>query len=46
MQYKLDTLPIFEAFEASTECPLCLIREKLEKGFINSNLSDNNCPTL
>lgn len=39
MQYKLDTLPIYEAFEAGSECPICLIEEKLEKGFISSYLN-------
>ena len=39
MQYKLDTLPVYEAFEADSECPICLIEEKIEKGFIRSYLN-------
>jgi hypothetical protein len=33
MKYQLETIPIWEAYEADTECPLCYLYEKLTKAF-------------
>jgi len=31
VKYQLETIPIWEAFEAKTECPLCYLAQKLTK---------------
>ncbi|MBN1413239.1 MAG: hypothetical protein JW969_20530 [Spirochaetales bacterium] len=33
MKKQLETLPILEAYEQASECPLCYLRNKLEKNF-------------
>ncbi|MBN1698057.1 MAG: hypothetical protein JW881_11130 [Spirochaetales bacterium] len=34
MKYELETIPIWEAFKEENECPLCLLKHKLEKDFV------------
>ncbi|MBN2441305.1 MAG: hypothetical protein JXJ04_08160 [Spirochaetales bacterium] len=31
MKYQLETIPIWESYEAETECPLCYLEDKFEK---------------
>jgi hypothetical protein len=33
VKYQLETIPIWEAFEAKTECPLCFLEQKLTKNY-------------
>lgn len=34
MKYQLETIPIWEAYETCTECPLCFLENKIEKNNI------------
>ena len=34
MKYQLETIPIWEAYEAHTECPLCFLEHKVEENNI------------
>jgi len=34
MKYELETIPVWDSFEKNTECPLCFLYKKVEKGFI------------
>lgn len=36
MKYHLDTIPIWDAYNEHCECPLCIIKNKLESDFIKS----------
>ncbi len=38
MQYHIDTIPVWEAMEAHGECPVCLIRRKLESDLVERTL--------
>ena len=40
MQYHIQTDPIWEAFKADCECPLCYIYSKYESKLVNSYLND------
>jgi hypothetical protein len=33
MKYQLETIPIWEAYEAKTECPICFLASKLTKNY-------------
>lgn len=35
MQYHLDTIPVWDAFHAGGECPLCTLQTKLEQDFVD-----------
>lgn len=34
MKYELETIPVWEAYEAHPECPLCCLEQKIEKNNI------------
>jgi len=34
MKYELETIPIWDAYDAESECPLCLLEEKAEKSYL------------
>lgn len=34
MKYQLDTIPIWDAYEQQSECPLCLLEARIEKKYI------------
>ena len=38
MQYHLDTIPVWEAMEQKTECPLCALRQQTEQEEIERTL--------
>ena len=38
MKYHIDTIPVWDAYKADCECPMCLIRRKCELDFIDSFL--------
>lgn len=38
MQYHLDTIPVWEAMEADTDCPLCALYEKCERSEVERSL--------
>lgn len=35
MQYHIDTIPVWDAFHAGGECPLCTLQAKLEQDFVD-----------
>ncbi|MFU0800846.1 MAG: DUF6062 domain-containing protein [Xylanivirga thermophila] len=38
MKYHIDTIPVWDAYRADTECPLCILRQKAEKSYVDSFL--------
>lgn len=38
MKYHLDTIPVWDAVKAGSECPFCIIRENSEKSYVDSFL--------
>lgn len=34
MKYKLETIPVWDAFDAESECPFCLLEQKAEEGYV------------
>lgn len=38
MQYHIDTIPIWEAYKADVECPLCAVKSKIEQDFVQNAL--------
>ncbi|MBN1798346.1 MAG: hypothetical protein JW822_07200 [Spirochaetales bacterium] len=41
MKYKLETIPVWDAFKENGECPLCTLEEKNEKNYIRFFLGDS-----
>ena len=41
MKYKLETIPVWDAFKENTECPLCLLSEKAEQRYLNFYLGSS-----
>jgi hypothetical protein len=41
MKYKLETIPVWDAFDADTECPFCLLERKAEKGYLKFFLGNS-----
>ena len=34
MKYELETIPVWDAYHAQSECPLCLLQRKAERDFV------------
>ena len=34
MKYELETIPVWDAYQAGSECPLCLLQRKAERDFV------------
>ena len=34
MKYELETIPVWDAYHAESECPLCLLQRKAERDFV------------
>ncbi len=41
MKYKLETIPVWDAFKEETECPLCYLAEKAEQRYLNYYLGNS-----
>ncbi|MBN2739094.1 MAG: hypothetical protein JXR70_19095 [Spirochaetales bacterium] len=41
MKYELDTIPIWTAYEAETECPLCFLMDKINKDLLKFYLGSS-----
>ncbi len=41
MKYKLETIPVWDAFKEETECPLCFLSEKAEQRYLNFYLGNS-----
>jgi len=41
MKYKLETIPVWDAFKEDSECPLCILEESNEKNYIRFFLGDS-----
>jgi Family of unknown function (DUF6062) len=41
MKYKLETIPVWDAFDADSECPFCLLERKAEKGYLKFFLGNS-----
>ena len=41
MHYHIDTIPIWDAVKADSECPLCLLQDQLEQKFVDFYLGDS-----
>lgn len=41
MKYQLETIPIWDAYEQDSECPLCLLEEKTERNYLNFFLGNS-----
>jgi hypothetical protein len=41
MKYKLETIPVWDAFNEQSECPLCILEEKNEKNYVHFFLGDS-----
>ncbi|WP_319559934.1 DUF6062 family protein [Marispirochaeta sp.] len=41
MKYKLETIPVWDAFDADSECPFCLLEQKAEKGYLKYYLGSS-----
>lgn len=41
MKYKLETIPVWDAFKEDCECPYCLLREKAEKRYLKYYLGNS-----
>lgn len=40
-KYELETIPIWDAFDAETECPLCLLEERAQKRYLDFFLGNS-----
>ena len=40
-KYELETIPIWDAYDAGTECPLCLLEERAEKRYLEFYLGNS-----
>ena len=38
MRYQLDTIPVWDAYKAGGECPLCALRAQNEEMYVDSFL--------
>jgi hypothetical protein len=41
MKYKLETIPVWDAFRADSECPFCLLEDEAEKRYIDFFLGNS-----
>ncbi|MDA3957790.1 DUF6062 family protein [Oceanispirochaeta sp.] len=41
MKYKLETIPLWDAFKEETECPFCFLKEKAEKRYLKYYLGNS-----
>lgn len=41
MKYELETIPVWDAYQAGTECPLCLLMKKAEEEYIDFFLGNS-----
>ncbi len=41
MKYQLETIPVWDAFDKETECPLCLLADKAESMYIDYFLGNS-----
>jgi hypothetical protein len=41
MKYKLETIPVWDAFKEDTECPLCFLKEKAEERYLKFYLGSS-----
>lgn len=41
MKYELETIPVWDAYQADTECPLCLLMKKAEEEYVNFFLGNS-----
>jgi len=41
MKYKLETIPVWDAFDADSECPFCLLERKAEEGYLKYYLGNS-----
>ncbi len=41
MKYKLETIPVWDAFREDSECPFCLLQEKAEKRYLKYYLGNS-----
>ena len=41
MKYELETIPVWDALRADTECPLCLLQSKAEEGYVQFFLGNS-----
>ncbi|MBN2657715.1 MAG: hypothetical protein JXR86_11700 [Spirochaetales bacterium] len=41
MKYKLETIPVWDAFKEDTECPICYLEEKAEERYLNFYLGSS-----
>jgi hypothetical protein len=41
VKYKLETIPVWDAYQAQTECPLCLLQRKAEEGYVRFFLGNS-----
>ena len=41
MKYNLETIPVWDAFEAESECPVCLLLEDAERTYIDFYLGNS-----
>ena len=41
MKYQLETIPVWDAYRAGTECPLCLLQRKVEEGYVRFFLGNS-----
>ncbi len=41
MKYELDTIPVWDAYKADTECSLCFLKDKMEKYYLKYYLGNS-----
>jgi hypothetical protein len=41
MKYQLETIPVWDAFNEQSECPLCFLEERNEKSYVKFFLGDS-----
>ena len=41
MKYQLETIPVWDAFRADSECPFCLLRNKAEQRYLDYYLGNS-----
>ena len=41
MKYKLETIPVWDAFDADSECPFCLLEQKAEQSYLKFFLGNS-----
>ena len=41
MKYQLETIPVWDAYRADTECPLCFLQRKAEEGYVRFFLGNS-----